>query len=137
MPALFKLSSYKTRVIWQGYIAGRTAYSVAKELKLPDSTVERHFRKFRVGIIPEFKTTGPLVASIDKKVRQRWKREAAERGISVYQLIRLVFNLIARDNLFNAVLGDNKYATPTKRQQNAERTDRLQDTINAIQRPNP
>lgn len=101
----FTLSPPKLRIVWKAYKRGLSAQRAANLADCYVGTAERCYRKFRSGIIPELRTTGVLVASLDKKVKQAWKAEARKRGMSVQKLAHRVITCVANDDLFEAVIG--------------------------------
>lgn len=113
----FTLSPRKLRIVWKSYCRGLSAQRAAYVAGCHVGTAERCYRKFKSGIIPELRTTGPLVASLDKKVKEIWRAEARKRGVSVQRLAHRVVSLVANDNLFDAILGktnDRKHCDQAK-----------------------
>ncbi len=82
----------------------------ARDADVCHATAWRYFRRFEAGETPE--TISAEVAhfndgTLAKRFRQAFAIEAQRRGIGVDVLVNAVLEMIARDDLFEAVLGDS------------------------------
>lgn len=109
-----ELSQYKIRKLWTCYNDNVGPHQASFMAHVSEPTAYKYYALWRSGYVPEFCLVKTIVNDLDKKVKCAWRMEAVRRHVPVKVLVTQVLRIIARDDMFNAILEVPKYAPESR-----------------------